>query len=152
VELYKKEKEQIIKSRQTKNSEAVFPVQLSILKQYIFMKGGNEDLLFGVKVKKGTLYKNTPIIVIGKNLILGKVTNIQFNHKEQEKGNEGQEVCIRLDNPNKLIINRQFDETDTLIGNLSRESIDVLKRDYKEIVPKKDWLLVVEHMKLLGIK
>jgi translation initiation factor 5B len=152
VELYKKEKEQIIKSRQTKNSEAVFPVQLSILKQYIFMKGGNEDLLFGVKVKKGTLYKNTPIIVTGKNVILGKVTNIQFNHKDQEKGNEGQEVCIRLDNPNKLIINRHFDETDTLIGNLNRESIDVLKRDYKEIVPKKDWLLVIEHMKLLGIK
>ena len=153
IEIYKKEKEQIIKSRQTSaNSEVVFPVQLSILKQHIFMKGGSENLLFGVKVKKGTLYKNTPIIVVGKNLILGKVTNIQFNHKDQEKGAEGQEVCIRLENPNKLIINRQFEDTDTLIGNLTRESIDVLKRDYKEIVPKKDWLLVIEHMKLLGVK
>ena len=151
VDFYKKEKEQIIKSRQNSNTEAVFPVQLNILKQYIFLKGGNEHLLFGVKVKKGTLYKNTPITVPGKNIILGKVTNIQFNHKDQEKGLEGQEVCIRLDNPNKLTYSRHFDESDTLIGNLTRESIDVLKRDFKDMVPKKDWLLVIEHMKLLGI-
>ncbi len=152
VDFYKKEREQIIKSRQNSNTEAVFPVQLSILKQYIFLKGGNEHLLFGVKVKKGTLYKNTPIIVVGKNVILGKVTNIQFNHKDQEKGLEGQEVCIRLDNPNKLTYARHFDESDILIGNMTRESIDVLKRDFKDMVPKKDWLLVIEQMKILGIE
>jgi hypothetical protein len=50
------------------------------------------------------------------------------------------------------IINRQFDVSDKLIARLSRESIDILKRDYKEVVPKKDWLLIIEHIKLLKIE
>ncbi len=152
VEMYKHEKEKMIKARQNTTSIAVFPVQLSILKQYLFMKGGSDHLMFGVKIKKGTLYKNTPIFVPGKNVYLGKVMNIQFEHKDKDKGEEGQEVCIRLDNPNGLTIDRQFEVTDTLIAQLTRESIDVLKRDYKDVVPKKDWLLVVEHMKLLNIE
>lgn len=152
VDMFKAEKEKIIKSRQNTTSIAVFPVQLSILKQYVFMKGGSDHLMFGVKVKKGTLYKNTPICIPGKNLYLGKVQNIQFEHKDKEKGEEGQEVCIRLDNPNSLTIDRQFEVSDTLIAQLTRESIDVLKRDYKDVVPKKDWMLVVEHMKLLNIE
>jgi len=152
VELYKIEKEKIIKARQNTNNNAIFPVEMIILKQYIFMKGGSDHLMFGVKIKKGTLYKNTPICIPEKNVHLGKVLNIQFEHKEKEKGEEGQEICIRLDNPNQLIINRQFDVTDKLIAQLSRESIDILKRDYKEVVPKKDWLLIIEHIKLLKIE
>ena len=152
VELYKIEKEKIIKARQNTNNNAIFPVEMVILKQYIFMKGGSDHLMFGVKIKKGTLYKNTPICIPEKNVHLGKVLNIQFEHKEKEKGEEGQEICIRLDNPNQLIINRQFDVTDKLIAQLSRDSIDILKRDYKEIVPKKDWLLIIEHIKLLKIE
>ena len=149
VELYKIEKEKIIKARQNTNNNAIFPVEMVILKQYIFMKGGSDHLMFGVKIKKGTLYKNTPICIPEKNVHLGKVLNIQFEHKEKEKGEEGQEICIRLDNPNQLIINRQFDVNDKLIAQLSRNSIDILKRDYKEVVPKKDWLLIIEHIKLL---
>ena len=142
----------MIKARQNTTSIAVFPAELTILKQYLFMKGGSDHLMFGVKVKKGTLYKNTPICVPGKNVYLGKVLNIQFEHKDKDKGEEGQEVCIRLDNPNGMTIDRQFEVTDTLIAQLSRESIDVLKRDYKEVVPKKDWALVIDHMKLLKIE
>ena len=152
VELYKIEKEKMIKARQNTNNNAIFPVEMVILKQYLFMKGGSDHLMFGVKIKKGTLYKNTPICVPEKNVHLGKVLNIQFEHKEKEKGEEGQEICIRLDNPNQLIINRQFDVSDKLIARLSRESIDILKRDYKEVVPKKDWLLIIEHIKLLKIE
>ena len=152
VELYKIEKEKIIKARQNTNNNAIFPVEMVILKQYIFMKGGSDHLMFGVKIKKGTLYKNTPICIPEKNVHLGKVLNIQFEHKEKEKGEEGQEICIRLDNPNQLIINRQFDVNDKLIAQLSRNSIDILKRDYKEVVPKKDWLLIIEHIKLLKIE
>ena len=152
VELYKIEKEKIIKARQNTNNNAIFPVEMVILKQYIFMKGGSDHLMFGVKIKKGTLYKNTPICIPEKNVHLGKVLNIQFEHKEKEKGEEGQEICIRLDNPNQLIINRQFDVNDKLIAQLSRNSIDILKRDYKEVVPKKDCLLIIEHIKLLKIE
>ena len=152
VELYKIEKEKMIKARQNINNNVIFPVEMVILKQYLFMKGGSDHLMFGVKIKKGTLYKNTPICIPEKNVHLGKVLNIQFEHKEKEKGEEGQEICIRLDNPNQLIINRQFDVTDKLIAQLSRDSIDILKRDYKEIVPKKDWLLIIEHIKLLKIE
>jgi translation initiation factor 5B len=152
VELYKIEKEKMIKARQNTNNTAIFPVEMSILKQYLFMKGGSDHLMFGVKIKKGTLYKNTPICVPEKNICLGKVLNIQFEHKEKEKGEEGQEICIRLDNPNQLIIHRHIEVTDKLIAQISRNSIDILKRDYKEVVPKKDWLLIIEHIKLLKIE
>lgn len=73
VELYKIEKEKIIKARQnTTNNNAIFPVEMVILKQYIFMKGGSDHLMFGVKIKKGTLYKNTPICIPEKMFILEK--------------------------------------------------------------------------------
>jgi translation initiation factor 5B len=150
VDLYKTEKDLIIRSRQ--NSDVIFPVQLSILKQYIFLKGGDKDLIFGVKIQKGTLHKNTPLIILHKNIVLGKINKIKINDKEVDSANEKQEVCISINNINKLTFGRQFDETDIIISHLTRDSIDVLKRDYKEQIPKKDWLLIIDHMKLLNIE
>jgi translation initiation factor IF-2 len=152
IELYNNQKKLAIKERES-TTVVVFPVELSIIEKHIFLRGGsNEPLMFGVKVLSGTLYKNTPIIVVNKNVILGQVISIQFNYKELDKAEEGMEVCIKLNNSEGYSFNRHFDAKDKLIANLSRESIDILKRDYKDSVPKKDWLLIINHMKLLGIK
>lgn len=152
IEIYNKQKKIAIKERES-ISPAVFPVELSIIEKFVFLRGGsNEQLMFGVKVNCGTLYKNTPIIVVDKNIVLGRVISIQFDHKEIEKATEGTEVCIKLDNSMGYSYNRHFEATDKLISHLTRESIDILKRDYKESVTNNDWLLIIKHMKLLGIK
>ena len=152
IELYNKQKKIAIKEREL-TSTIVFPVELSIIEKHIFLRGGsNEPLMFGVKVISGTLHKYTPIIVVDKKIIIGKVISIQFNYKELDKAEEGMEICIKLDNSEGYSFNRHFDTKDKLIANITRESIDVLKRDYKDSVPKKDWLLIINHMKLLGIK
>jgi translation initiation factor 5B len=152
IEIYNKQKKIAIKERES-ISPAVFPVELSIIEKFVFLRGGSsEQLMFGVKVNSGTLYKNTPIIVVDKNIVLGKVISIQFDHKEIEKAIEGTEVCIKLDNSEGYSYNRHFEASDKLISHLTRESIDILKRDYKESVSNNDWSLIIKHMKLLGIK
>ncbi len=155
IEIYNNFKAECLKTRkeeETQKGEAVFPVQLSIIKKYIFMKGGADHLLFGVKVKKGKLYLNTPIIVGEKKLVLGKVTSIQKNHKEQKEAEEGDEVCIRLSNDNHLTYERQFDSTDILVSHLTRDIIDTLKRDFRDVLTNKDWTNVIEIKQLLEIK
>ena len=149
-ELYTLEKAKFIKLRQ-EMVPPVYPVELEIIKKFIFMTGGKEHLLFGVKVKKGILYKQTPICVPGKKISLGAVSSIQHNKKELLKAEQGMEVCIRLTNTDGFSIGRHFETTDTLIAAISRESIDILKRDYKEVVTKEQWLQIIEHKKLLGI-
>jgi translation initiation factor 5B len=155
LEDYKKFKEDELKKRkeeETKKGEVVFPVQLSILKKFIFLKGGSDNLLFGVKVKKGKLILNTPIIVPKKNLILGKVTSIEKNHKPQKEAKEGEEVCIRLSNDNHYSYDRQFDSNDHLVSHITRDVIDVLKRDFRDVLNKSDWLNIMEIKEILEIK
>ena len=57
-----------------------------------------------------------------------------------------------MDNPNYLSYGRHFDNKDTIISKLTRESIDILKKDYREEMAKEDWMLVIELMKDLDIE
>ena len=61
------------------------------------------------------------------------------------------EVCVRLSNPNKLTYERQFNHKDDIVSHLTRERIDILKKDYRDEMTKNDWMLVVELKKLLNI-
>ena len=152
---------------QISNSEAVFPCKLKILKQHIYMKGGSEELLFGVKVKAGTLKIGTPIVAIpnkfknkgkiiniktDKELVLGKVISIEHNNEEVKEGLIHEEVCIKLDNPNELSYDRQFDSNDDIVSHITRNSIDILKKDYRNKMKNEDWLLIIEIKNLLKIK
>ena len=56
-----------------------------------------------------------------------------------------------MDNPNELSYDRHFDSNDSLVSNLSRDSIDILKKDYRDKMTKDDWMLVVELKKILNI-
>lgn len=152
---YNKFKEEELKKRkeeETKKGEVVFPVQMDILKKYIFLKGSSENLLFGVKIKKGKLFLNTPIIIPKKNLILGKVVSIEKNKKPIKEAIEGDEVCIRLTNENHYTYGRQFDFNDLLVSNITRDIIDVLKRDFRDVLNKSDWVNIIEIKEILEIK
>ena len=62
------------------------------------------------------------------------------------------EVCIRIENPNELSYDRHFDYKDEVISRLTRESIDILKKDYRDEMTKQDWMLVIEMKTIFGIK
>lgn len=148
-------KKDYVEQRQTElieKGEAVFPCKLRILKEHIFMKGGNKNLMFGVKVMEGKLKIGTELIFIGdESKILGKVISLQRNNKDIEIGDTYDELCIRLDNPLNLTYGRQFTANNEIVSNITRDSIDVLKKDYRDMMTKQDWYLVIELKKLLNI-
>jgi translation initiation factor 5B len=153
IDQYKETKKKFLEERKKENSEkgkAIFPCELQILKDHVYMKGGNDDLLFGIKVRAGRLLKGTPIIS-EKKVKLGKVTSIQKNHKEVTEAKLRDEVCIRIKNESNVSFGRQLASSDKLISELSRDSIDELKLNFRDEMEKSDWKLVIEHMSKLDI-
>lgn len=131
---------------------AVFPCKLRILPNCIFNK--RDPIVVGVEVVAGKLKQDTPIFVVGKDIIIGKVTSIQVNHIEKEVAKEGDEVCIKIENTSAdapKMIGRHFEETDMLISHISRESIDACKNYFRKDLEKEDWRLMVELKKILQI-
>jgi translation initiation factor 5B len=154
VDEYKKLKETFLNERKKANSEsgkAIFPCELDILKDHVYLKGGADDLLFGVKVKAGRLMKGTPITTTSK-VYLGRVTSIQKNNKELDEAKVRDEVCIRIKNEDKIGFGRHFTHSDKLISKITRESIDELKTNFRDDMDKHDWNLIIDHISKLNIK
>lgn len=153
VDIYNKRKEEFQEERKKELSEsgaAIFPCELLILKDHVYMKGGNDDLLMGVKIKAGKLIKGCPLVT-EKKIKLGKVISIQKEHKELSEAEVREEVCIRIKGENTSMYGRHFDYKDRIIAELSRKSIDKLKTEFKDDLKKEDWLMVADHMAKLGI-
>lgn len=156
---YIKKRDDIISERKkeyTSKGLLIFPCQFKILsKQHIFKKGGTskESIVLGIKVLKGKLFKGTPIVT--KTLVsLGKVNKILKDKKTLDSVKIGEEVSIELTNDDGKLYGRHFDENDELISNLTRASIEVLKKDYKDgpdSLEKSDWFLVKDLIKILSV-
>ena len=138
------------KKELSEKGEAIFPCELMVLKDHVYMKGGNDDLLVGIKVRAGRLLKGTPLIT-DKKVSLGKVISIQKNHKEMDEAKLREEVCIRIKGDNNTMYGRHFDYKDKIISEITRESIDELKRNFRDEMEKTDWKLIVNHMSILEI-
>lgn len=156
-DIYYKETLDLIQKKLTKDNKAVYPCILKIFEQHIFMKGGNDNIMLGVKVQHGRIVKGTPICFINnknnsdKGTFLGNVISIQKNNEEIEEGNEGDNICIRLDNPNGLLYDRHFNNVNKLVSMLTRERIDILKKYYRNKMTKTDWELVIQLKNILNI-
>jgi translation initiation factor IF-2 len=96
--------------------------------------------LFGVKVAEGNLHVDTPIIIPGKKLVIGKVISIQDDGKSVEVAHKGSEVCIKVDNGdhNNYTYGRQFNFNDTIVSHITRLSIDTMKTHFKNDIATKD--------------
>lgn len=153
VDKFNELKEKIQQNRRQTQKNCV-PVELKLMKQFIFMKGGNSNILAGFKVIGGKLEMGTEIISINsKKQIqkLGRVIKMEKNHKEINQGELNDEICVRLDNPAHLVYQKDFSETDMYICNLDRTKVEILKRDWKTVLNKDEWLLVAKIVKILGI-
>lgn len=135
-------------------SDVFFPAELTILPKFIFLNGGKDDLLIGMKVK-GRLKKGAKLCFINKELkpsSLGIVTSIEKNNKVVDMAKNGDEVCVRLDNPNNLSYDRQFTKSDLIITELNRSIINNLKDNYQDDMKNEDWIMVINQKKLLKIR
>jgi len=132
----------------------VYPCVINIMKEHIYRKTG--PFIFGVKITKGKLHINTPIIIYNKNLVLGRVTSIQKDNKNIDVANEGYEVCIKIESNTDTNIQygRHFDFNDTLFSHVTKESITVFKKYFKNEIVTTDGKLneVGTLLKLLETK
>lgn len=103
---------------------AVFPAKLRILPQYIF--NSRDPIVCGVIVEGGILREGTPLCVPSKNISIGRVTSVEFNHKAVQDARRGQEVCIKIENPpgeTPKLYGRHFDHTDLLVSKVRKRGI-----------------------------
>jgi translation initiation factor aIF-2/yIF-2 len=109
----------------------VYPCVLKILKDKVFRKKG--PFIFGVNVIEGSLRINTPLIIPGKKLIIGRVVSIQHEGKDIDCANKESEVCIKVEeiSENNYTYGRQFDSTDILVSHITRTSVDAMKTHFK---------------------
>jgi translation initiation factor 5B len=135
--------------KQIKSGKIIYPCELQILNECVFMKGGNRDFIIGVKILDGILYKNT--LLSCNKLIIGRVINIEKDKKQQDSAIKNDEVCIRIENKQKYTYMKQFNDSHHMISTLNRNSIDSLKQYYRTEMKSTDWELIVKHMKILNI-
>ena len=115
----------------------VYPCILKILPTQVFRKKG--PFLFGVHVQEGNLHINTPLIIPSKNIIVGKVIGIQQNGTDILIANEGDDVCIKVDDGGtNYTYGRQFDGNDLLVSHITRQSIDIMKQHFSDDISNKE--------------
>ena len=137
--------------------QAVFPCVLKIVPGCVFNK--RDPIIMGVDVVEGILRIGTPICVIQQpgNVIcsLGRVTSIELNHRHLEQVKRGgPSVAIKIEHASyepARLFGRHFTESDPLYSKISRQSIDIVKENFRNDLSKEDWALVVKLKKLLSI-
>jgi translation initiation factor 5B len=146
------------KLRDTKKAQAkdvaVFPCEFRILDEnHVFHNG--DPFILGCEIQRGTLRLNTPIIAkkFGNNqvpapLFIGHVTSIQKNNKDLQLAKTGDKIAIKIvgdDATKNFQVGRQFNVSDPLLSQISRESIDALKRHFKDDTTDDD----IKHLHIL---
>lgn len=138
--------------RQEASAIAVFPSIVKILPQHVFNQ--KDPIIVGCEVVEGILKVGTPLCVPALGgLLIGNVTSIESNGKEQDTARKGASVAVKIvneSNPN-ITYGRQFDSSHSLYSSLTRASIDALKENFKDKLETEDWRLVVKLKKVFNI-
>ncbi len=148
---------QVLKSRQDlylKEGFVMTPCELKLLKQHVYLKGGSAEFVIGFKVSDGTLNVGTNISCVKANkqiINLGQVVSIEKAKEKIDSANKNLEVCVKLSNPEHYSWQKDFTEKDTFITGMTRESVELLKRDFRTRLSKEEWVLAVKIVKTLGV-
>ena len=132
---------------------AVFPCVLDILPKSIF--NAKNPLVIGCKVAEGVAKIGTPICVPSKEfVVIGRIIGIQKNHEDQKEAKRGEECAFKIEQVaggQIIVAGRHFDESCQLVSKITRESIDLLKENYKEEMTDAEWRLVMKLKKIFDI-
>lgn len=149
VSQYNHIRDELVNDRKNKlisSGTVSFPCKLKILKDHIYLRGGDDDFLLGVRVLVGKLKSGT-VLVSDDSVELGEVMSIEKNNDSVLEADERDEVCIRIRNDNGLYYGRHVNFGNKLYSRMDREIIDKLKRDYRDDMKKEWWLLIKDELK-----
>lgn len=150
---FKHHQAQVLEEERAKaQNVAVFPCLLQILKNSVF--NAKDPIIMGVEVMDGILKVGTPLCIPKNNfLVVGKVMSIQCNHQEVERVKKGQQCAIQVVNEGNpaMQFGRHFTDEHMLYSELSRTSIDALKKYFKDDLVDRDWKLVIKLKKVFSI-
>ncbi|KAM1759582.1 hypothetical protein ACFX11_002561 [Malus domestica] len=145
-----------IKEEKKKESadEAVFPCVLKIMPNCVFNK--KDPIILGVEVLDGILKVGTPICIPQRDFIsIGRIASIENNHKPVDTAKKGSKLAIKIIGSNseeqQKMFGRHFEIDDELVSQISRNSIDVLKANYRDELSMEEWKLLVKLKKLFEI-
>jgi len=96
----------------------------------------------------------TPLC-IPKNgfLMVGRVASIEANNTKVQSQRKGQQCAISIVNEGNpgMTFGRQFTDEHSLYSELTRGSIDALKKHFKDEMKDDDWRLVIKLKKVFSI-
>lgn len=83
---------------------------------------------------------------------IGVVESIESNGKPLQKATSATgAVAVKITGENAMTYGRHFDDTNQIASILNRDSIDALKKYFKDDLNKDDWKLVIQLKKMFGI-
>lgn len=100
----------------------------------------------------------TPLCIVSKELgivELGKVTGMEINHKAKTELRKGDpSASVKIESASFIApktYGRHFTQEDEIYSRITRESIDILKANFKDSMKKEDWQLIIKLKKILNI-
>merc|ERR1712232_364056 len=109
-------------------ADVVFPAILQIDKNLVFRK--KDPMILGCDVIAGQLRIGTPICVPeAGNVEIGRVSGIEKDKKPYPKARRGDRVCVKI-------------EQNTSQQQITIESIDTLKTNFRDEMTTEDWEVV----------
>lgn len=60
-------------------------------------------------------------------------------------------MAIKIVNDGSIMYGRQFDDKNQIMSLITRDSIDLLKANYRDEMTKDDWATCIKLKKVLGI-
>ncbi|CAI8008990.1 Eukaryotic translation initiation factor 5B [Geodia barretti] len=141
------------RQRRQHEAMAIFPCKLRILPNCVF--NTRDPIVVGVVVEAGLIKKGTVLTIPSKSFVdVGVVSSLEVNHKQVDIAHKGVEVCIKIEPTGgeaPKLYGRHFDHTDLLVSKVTRESIDAVKKYFREDLQKGDWQLFIELKKIFQI-
>eukprot|EP01088_Endostelium_zonatum_P021859 TRINITY_DN88_c0_g1_i1.p1 TRINITY_DN88_c0_g1~~TRINITY_DN88_c0_g1_i1.p1 ORF type:complete len:1028 (-),score=432.17 TRINITY_DN88_c0_g1_i1:60-3143(-) len=136
----KYQKELIAATMGSYESKLVYPVEMEILPEWILAK--RNPILLGVKIVAGWAKMNTQVCVIKKNekgqpvvKVIGRIVSIEADNEPLVDGARvGKEVAVKIMGEPEVTFGRHFDEKDHIYSVLTRDSIDALVTNCRDLL------------------
>ncbi len=128
----------------------VYPCKLSLRTNWIFRAA--KPMILGCRVETGQVRIGTPLVT-DTLLQLGTVCGIKVNNNERQRASAGTECSLRIEGKN-IVAGRHFlkRNSEIVYSDLTRESIDALKKVEKDNLVQDELRLIVYLKKMLKIE
>ncbi|GJU16405.1 eukaryotic translation initiation factor 5B-like protein [Tanacetum coccineum] len=135
--------------------DAVFPCVLQIMPHCVFNK--KDPIILDVNVLEGILKIGTPICIPQKDFVnIGRISSIEKNKQQFDSTRKGEQVAIKLTGSNReekqKMFGWHFEMEDELVSHISRESINILKTNYRDELSNEDWKLNADPRKVRAVE